>query len=379
MKITVVMGFFLPLPPVAGGATEKLWYRLALEFARRGHEVTVVSRTWRDWPERETRDGVYHLRVRGYDHTGRLTRNLWRDFWWSLRVWRALPAADVTVVNCVALPVWLGWLRKRTGYLAVMPGRMPKGQYRLYRRLDRVLAVSSPVRAAVVSENPRLAPLIKVFGCPIPWSELSAARSVSVPSPVVTIGFVGRLHREKGLDLLAAALVLLAKATGLPPWRVVFCGPVDIERGGSGEAYVRGLADELRSALPAGAFELRPPLFAEDLLADVYRSLDVFCYPSLAAKGETFGVAVAEAMAAGAVPVVSSLPCFEDYIRPGENGESFDYQASDAAARLAAILARLLADPDRRRRLAVAARATVQIYDYPAFADRLLADFSALK
>ena len=32
MKITIVMGFFLPMPPAAGGATEKSWHSLAEEF-----------------------------------------------------------------------------------------------------------------------------------------------------------------------------------------------------------------------------------------------------------------------------------------------------------------------------------------------------------
>ena len=379
MKITVIMGFFLPMPPAAGGATEKSWHELALEFARRGHEVTVLSRQWPGWPDRETRDGVHHVRLRGQNHTGRLGKNLWLDFWWSLRVWRALPPADVTVVNCVALPVWLGWLRGSAGRLVVMPGRMPKGQYRLYRRLDRVLAVSSPVRDAVLAENRHLTGLTQISGYPIRWSELAQPRPVTGPVAPAAIGYIGRLNREKGLDLFVAALGQLAKMRGLPAWRVVLCGPADVGQGGSGADYALQLKESLAAALPAGSFEFRPAEFAPDRLAAVYRSLEVFCYPSLATLGETFGVAVVEAMAAGAVPVVSDLPCFRDFIRAGENGEVFDHTATDAATRLAAALARLLTDPARRERLARAARHDAQAYDFTAFADRLLTDFSTLK
>ena len=53
MKINIVMGFFLPMPPDSGGATEKTWSRLAHELTLRGHEVTVVSRRWKQWPDRE--------------------------------------------------------------------------------------------------------------------------------------------------------------------------------------------------------------------------------------------------------------------------------------------------------------------------------------
>ncbi|MBS0630877.1 MAG: glycosyltransferase family 4 protein [Verrucomicrobia bacterium] len=379
MHITIVMGFFLPLPPVAGGATEKSWHGLAREFAARGHAVTVISRRWPGWADRETIDGVTHLRLPGYAHTASLARNLLRDFIWSWRVWFALPPADLTIVNCVALPVWLGWFRRHAGLLAVMTGRVPKGQYRLYRRLDRVLAVSSAVRADLLAENPRFASVTKVSGYPIPWRALHQSRPVPAPGAPVTFGFVGRINREKGLGLLVSAFALLAQDVGLPPWRVLFCGPVDIARGGSGPDFVAELQATLAAALPADTFEFRPPVFDDAALGAVYREIDVFCYPSLAARGETFGVAVAEAMAAGAVPVVSRLPCFTDFVRDGANGLVFAHEAPDAAARLVAALRRLLLDPSLRSALARNAETDTRVYDFPEFAARLLADFSSLQ
>jgi glycosyltransferase involved in cell wall biosynthesis len=373
------MGFFLPMPPAAGGATEKSWHQLSLEFARRGHGVTILSRQWPGWPDRETVSGVRHLRLRGYDHTRRLGRNLWRDFRWSLRAGRALPPADLTLVNCISLPAWLGWRRGAAGKIIVMTGRMPKGQYRIYRRIDRVLAVSTPVRDAVISENPRLAPLVRVSGYPIDWrAHARPGPGRPAGSPVV-IGFVGRIHPEKGLDILVAALERLAARRDLPPWRVVLCGPASVAQGGSGEAYLDGIRGRLAASIPAGSWELRPPEFGEQALVRLYRGLDIFCYPSVAERGETFGVAVAEAMAAGAVPVVSDLPCFGDFVRAGETGEIFDRAGTGAASRLAAILGDLVADPARRSRLSLAACAEVLKYDYVSYADRLLEDFAALQ
>ena len=43
MKITIVLGAFFPVPPLMGGAVEKVWFALAQEFARLGHEVTQIS------------------------------------------------------------------------------------------------------------------------------------------------------------------------------------------------------------------------------------------------------------------------------------------------------------------------------------------------
>jgi glycosyltransferase involved in cell wall biosynthesis len=378
MKITIAMGFFLPMPPDAGGATEKSWQRLALEFSHRGHEVTIISRRWTGWPDAETRDGVRHVRLPGFDHSSSLSRNLWRDFVWSLRVKRVLPPADVTVVNSVILPIWLGWHRGPASKLVLMPGRMPKGQFRFYRRVDRVIAVSTSVQAALLAENPHFAPVTKIYGYPIDWTTLAEPKTPVAGAPV-KIGFIGRFHREKGLDLLVESALLLANRSDLPPWSLLLCGPRDIAQGGSGEIYAAGLERRLAAALPRDRFALRAPVFAAERLIKLYREIDVFGYPSLAARGETFGVAVAEAMAAGAVPVVSQLACFGDLVHAGDNGEVFDHMAADAPVRLADALGHLVADAPRRARLAANARASVRNYDFPRYAERLLTDFSELR
>ena len=67
MKITIVLGAFLPVPPTMGGAVEKMWSALAQEFARRGHEVVIVSRKMPDQPRDETVNGIRQLRVPGFD------------------------------------------------------------------------------------------------------------------------------------------------------------------------------------------------------------------------------------------------------------------------------------------------------------------------
>jgi glycosyltransferase involved in cell wall biosynthesis len=378
MRINIVMGFFLPVPPLAGGATEKTWHGLAQEFAARGHEVTVISRCWPGQPDLDVVGGVRHLRLRGHAHTANLPRNLWLDLLWSLRVWRALPPADITIVNCVALPVLLGWLRRKAGRLVVMPGRIPKGQFRLYRRLDRVLAVSSVVRESVIAENPGLAPRIRVFGYPIDWSGLAGALRTTALADPVTIGYVGRIHREKGLDLLAAAAAQLAARKDLPAWRLLICGPTDVVRGGSGPEFAATLDRQLGAILPPGGFRRLGPEFSDQGLAAIYRQIDVFCYPSLAVQGETFGVAVAEAMAAGAVPVVSNLRSFVDFVHSEQNGIVFDQTSPEAAGHLADALADLVANPRRRARLAAAAQASTKNYDSPCLAERLLEDFSTL-
>ena len=190
---------------------------------------------------------------------------------------------------------------------------------------------------------------------------------------------MGRINREKGLDLLAEAVAKLGVRSDLPPWRLVLCGPSDVARGGSGESYRAELEQKFHAALPRDRVTFLEPIFDQHCLIEVYRQVDIFCYPSLAAQGETFGVAVAEAMAAGAVPVVSALPCFTDFVREDVTGVTFEHAVDDAAQQLADALARLLRDDAARVRLAEAARDEVRRYDFPNFATRLLEDFSTLK
>jgi len=75
MRISIVNGFFLPVPPLSGGSTEKSWFYLGREFAARGHAVLSLSRQWRSLPIEEAIDGVQHYRLPGYEHQ----RQLWRN------------------------------------------------------------------------------------------------------------------------------------------------------------------------------------------------------------------------------------------------------------------------------------------------------------
>ena len=375
MKINIAMGFFLPVPPVAGGAMEKAWFHLGREFAAAGHAVTLLSRDWPGFPARETIDGVAMIRAPGFNHTRRLPINLLLDGLWGLRLLRHLPAADVTVCNNVSLPIHLPWLRPRAGRVVVVLGRMPKGQIRFYRRAARLVATSDAVAARVAQECPALAPRTRVFPNPIDW-ELHA-RSAAQGGRPVTIGFVGRLHPEKGLELLLRAAVRLAAESGLPDWRLVMRGPSDVRRGGGGEIFVERLQGEYGPKLD-GRLSWEPPVFDEAALARCYGALDIFCYPSLAARGEGLSVAPLEAMAAGAVPVLSRLDCYRDFMRERINGFTFDHTTPAADAALAAVLAPLIRDAGLRRAAAAQAQVDARRFDYAPVARALLDDFAQL-
>jgi phosphatidylinositol alpha-mannosyltransferase len=175
-----------------------------------------------------------------------------------------------------------------------------------------------------------------------------------------TLGFLGRIDEpRKGLSVLLEAFELLAPQR--PGLRLLVAGPGD--------------ADEALEELPA---ELRDRVVvlgqvsAEDKVR-VYHSVDVFCAPNTG--GESFGIVLAEAMAAGAPIVASDLDAFRRVLRGGRAGELFE---NGNAADLAAAAARMLDDPARRATLAQAASAAVRDYDWQVVARDVLRVYEAV-
>jgi glycosyltransferase involved in cell wall biosynthesis len=373
MRISIVAGFFLPVPPLKGGATEKIWYGLARIFASAGHSVTLVSRRWPGLPNDETAEGVRHLRLPGFDHTRRLPLNLLLDLAWGLRVGRALPPGDVVVCNTITLPVWLHRFRPDAGRVTVMIGRTPKGQVRFYGGVARIYAPSSFVAEQIAAEGG--AARIQVTGYPIDWA-LHAGSARQAPPPI-TLGYVGRLHPEKGIALLVRAAGRLAARPDLPPWRLRIVGPSGIREGGGGGDWLKSLQAEAALSL-GGRIEWLPPEFDPARLAAIYGKMDVFCYPSLAERGETFGVSVAEAMAAGCAAVVSGLECFRDIVSDGVTGLVFDHAAAEAVQLLSDCLARLIGEAGLRREIAGRGQEHVRRFDYAQVSREILADLALL-
>lgn len=370
LRITIVQGAFLPVPPRLGGAVEKAWYALGREFARRGHAVTHVGRDFPGLPENELDAGVHYVRVRGYSTPASLWRLKLLDLAYSRRVRRVLPPADVLVTNTF----WLPLIERRAdrGRIYVHVARFPKGQLKFYPRRSILQTVSSPIENAIRDTVPDSEDRISVVPYPLSSTYLVSPET----SPEREILYAGRVHPEKGVHLLVKAFLKL-RAAGFTEWKLRIVGPWATREGGGGEAYHRELQ---QLAAPAGdSVIFTGPVFDEQQLVSYYRRAAVFAYPSLAERGETFGLAVLEAMAAGCAPVISSLPCFMDFVRPAENGIVFDHRDSEPADRLADALAALLRDDCTRDQLRQAAWETARLYALEDVADRFLADFFALR
>lgn len=169
-----------------------------------------------------------------------------------------------------------------------------------------------------------------------------------------TLGFLGRFTEpRKGFELLRAAFVTLARER--PGLRLLVAGPGD--------------RDDLYDDIPA---DLRPRveflgLVSEEDKARMLRSVDVYVAPNTG--GESFGMILTEAMAAGAAIAASDLDAFRRVLDGGRAGALFP--TGDTTA-LTILLGELLDDPCRRTELAACARTVVKAFDWPSVAQRVL-------
>jgi len=171
-----------------------------------------------------------------------------------------------------------------------------------------------------------------------------------------TVGFIGRYDEpRKGMPVLLQAMATLA--AGRPDLRLLVAG--------------RGDADELQASLPAGLtgrVDLLGQVSEEDK-ARMLRSVDVYCAPNLG--GESFGIILLEAMAAGTPIVASDLDAFRRVLDTDGDLAGVLVPTGDAAA-LAAALGSLLDDPERRRTLAELGTQAVAGYDWRVVAAQVV-------
>lgn len=174
------------------------------------------------------------------------------------------------------------------------------------------------------------------------------------------VGFVGRFDEpRKGMKVLLEALRLL---------------PSDLA--GRTRLMVVGRGDEAALRRRAGS-QLADRV---DVLggvddatkASALRSMDVYCAPNT--RGESFGMVVTEALAAGAPVLASDLDAFRRVLDGGRAGVLVE--AGDPAA-LSVELAALLRDDARRKALSEAGRARAARYDWPVVAQAVLRVYEA--
>jgi glycosyltransferase involved in cell wall biosynthesis len=222
------------------------------------------------------------------------------------------------------------------------------------RLSSALVACGTEVRAELRSWTPRGTPVVTIGnGVALPGPATAeqrarARRRMGLPDDAVAVGYLGRMHREKGPDLLVEAMV--RHALDLPQAHLVLIG--------------RGpLDDALRTAVaPLGE---RAHLLGEVVegAADLLAGLDVYAQPS---RREGRSLSMLEAMAASLPTVAHRLPAVAE-LHP--DGSTAVLVAVEDGAALGGALRSLVLDPARRAALGNAARARVAAFSMDAMVE----------
>lgn len=214
---------------------------------------------------------------------------------------------------------------------------------------DRVLAPSHDIHDILAGYGVRRPIEVLMTGVPIPpdsspaeqrhaRARLGLSRSASV------LLFAGRIAREKNLDLLLSALAILCRRR--PEAELVIAGDGPDRDRLESIARDRGVAGHVHFIGWVPHAEMH----------SCYRAADVFVSASVT---ETQGLALLEAMAAGAPVVAVRGPGVVDLIENEADG----LLVAPAAEPLADAVERVLADPELGRRLGAAARQRAEHLD----------------
>ncbi len=350
-------------PPLIVGGLGRHVGALAVELARTGHDVVVVTR---GGPSDERRHGVRVLRcaldpieldfttetllswAQAGEHS--LLRAAlpllgdWRPDVVHAHDWLVAQSA-ITVSGLVGCPLVATIHATESGRnQGWLPAPLNRAIHSIERWLattaDAVITCSGAMRDEVERRFEVQARVVP-NGIHVPaWQPRPAARAeararYAGDGPLLV--YAGRLVHEKGPQVLIAALPRLRRR--FPGLHVVVAG-------------TGPMAEQLRAS--AGRRVQWAGFLAERPLAALFGAADAVVVPSIY---EPFGLVALEAAAAGAPLAVADTGGLRDLVHDGVSGVRFEPDSPPALARAAG---GLLADPARGRRLARAARRAVR-------------------
>ena len=317
MRIVQVAPFFYPHQ----GGVESHVRRLAREFVREGHEVTVVtSRYDRHLPREETMEGYRVRRSRSLGVVFNTPINIGAG--------RTLRGLDADVVHIHYPPPLTAYFATRALRRSRVPacltyhcdlflggfgGRIVSGLYQraflpsTLKRIDRIIvhtrsygSTSAVLRGRELEIIPSIVDLDRFR----PGVDASGLRGDLRLEGKRVLVFTGRLVPHKGVDVIVQAL------RELPPdvvLLVIGAGPrlPDLV----GLADRSGVADRVRFC----------PAVSDDDLPRYLALGQVFVFPSQN-RLEGFGLTVAEAMAVGLPVVIADVPGVREVIEDGKEG-----------------------------------------------------------
>jgi len=329
-------------PARAGGGAESQVRTLALRLRRLGHRVTVLTPRVHGGPsarvERYEGIAVCRLpfpRLRGVASLvlwARLTAFLWRRrrhyHAWHVHIAHYLGAIACVLARSGARPVPVvvkvsGSWELEHGVLAAGRGPVAAFAQRCLKQAGALQAISRRIAGELAAHGFDRERIV-ILPNAVDTTRFHRARRTPAPGRPLTAVFVGRLVREKGLDLLLSAW---AQAFGeRDDVRLDLVGHGELEAGLRRQAGQLGIAAQVRF--------LGHRADVETVLAEA----DFGILPSLI---EGLSNTLLEFMASGLPVLASKVSGSEDFIVSGRNGwlvEAGDVAALAGALREAARL-----------------------------------------
>ncbi len=231
--------------------------------------------------------------------------------------------------------------------------------WRWFARLDGRIAVS-PAAASLVE---RYFPV----RCEIIPNGIDVAQFAGPAEPIAeyddgktNILFLGRLEKRKGLKYLLRAFARLKSE--YPNIRLIVAGEGSVRRHYEASVRRAGLADVVFTGYVSEEEKVR-----------LLHTADIFCAPATA--NESFGIVLAEAMAAGTPIVATDLEGYASVVR--HEREGLLVRPRDERA-LQKALARLIDNPALRDEMAARAQVRVREFDWASVSRRILAYYASL-
>lgn len=191
-----------------------------------------------------------------------------------------------------------------------------------------------------------------------------ATRNTQHAAPV--LGYFARMCKEKGLDTLVEAFIILKQRKRVDRLKLHiggYCGPAD-------EPFVKQLRQRLAEGGGLGETSFSPNLGRAEKI-DFLRSLTVFSVPAL--YGEAFGLYVIESLAAGVPVVQPRVAAFPELVEA--TGGGLLCEPGNPAA-LADTLETLLLNPAQARALGEAGqRRVLEKFNVETMAQNILSTF----
>lgn len=169
-----------------------------------------------------------------------------------------------------------------------------------------------------------------------------------------TLGFIGRFDEpRKGLAVLLAAIPNIVNK--IPNLRILVAGP------GNASDFERLIPSELRDRI---TFLGR---ISEIEKAQFFKSISLYIAPNTGS--ESFGIILAEAMAAKTPIIASNLPAFVKLLDDGKSGAIF---TSEDSENLAETILDLLENQEKREKIAIAGYEKAKSFDWNSVGDQIL-------